>query len=318
MTTKEQVLSLLGEGSDYETAAHVLGIPPGRAYLVATGLPADGSDSLSPEDRRRPGIRFGSVQALVNPPVHPGSKADEAKSWLKRRVQSDPAMRDAGRRRDAAPPPLQLPDEEEEIYDVIDVLGRDHGQVNFLVKELKAIPSFSEGGSEEQAARRQSIVDMITVALAAHEAAEEALFWPAVRDWLGQDGESLAERATSQEQEGKEVLAELEGMEGTDERFDELASKLTDLLRKHVAFEDYVFLQLREKTSKSDRVALGRKVVSTEKRGPTHPHPKAGSSSASQKLAPLVGVSDKVRDAVGGRPAERKGKAPDERADEAG
>ena len=52
--TKEQVLAALGDGTDYDEAARRLGIHPGLAYLIATGLPADGSDVLTEEENRRP------------------------------------------------------------------------------------------------------------------------------------------------------------------------------------------------------------------------------------------------------------------------
>jgi hypothetical protein len=307
--TKEEILELVGSGLSYEQAAEKLGINTGQAYLTATGLPADGSDSLAPEERQRPGIRWGSVQMLVNPPIHPSSKAAQAVEWLAKRVASDSTMKDAARRRDAAPPPLELPEEEEKVFDVVDVLGRDHNQIKYLLEQLEAIRPFNKGGSRESAAQRQSILDMMIVALAAHEAAEEALFWPAVKDWLGKEGEELADRATTQEQQGKETLAELEGMEGTDERFDELVEKLTGQLRKHVAFEDMVFLKLQPATGKPDRVSLGQKVVRFERHGPTHPHAKAGSSPASTRLAPTLRPFDRAKDAVKGRPADRKGQA---------
>lgn len=309
MPTKETVLQLLEAGATYEAAARELGINPGQAYLVATGLPADGSDSLAPEERQRPGICWGSVQRLVNPPIHPSSKAAEALEWLRKRAAGTSTMKDAARRRDAAPPPLELPEEEDEVFDVVDVLGRDHNQVKYLLEQLEAIRPHSEGGSREDAERRQSILDMMIVALSAHEAAEEALLWPAVKEWLGQWGEEAAERATAQEQEAKELFAELEGMEGTDARFDALVEKLTTALPKHVATEDSVFLRLKSSSEKADRVALGRKVVKFEQAGPTRPHPKAGSSPASTRMAPLIGGIDKARDSLSGRPADRQGKA---------
>jgi hypothetical protein len=51
--TREQVLAILRTGASYEVVADRLDIPPGQAYLIATGLPADGSD-VADEGRRRP------------------------------------------------------------------------------------------------------------------------------------------------------------------------------------------------------------------------------------------------------------------------
>jgi hypothetical protein len=318
MPTKEQILHLVSEGASYDTVGRKLGIPPGQAYLIATGLPADGSDGMSPEERHRPGIRLGSVQALVNPPVHPSSKSDEAMDWLKSRIAADPEMRDAARRRDAAPPEPEVPEDEDEVFDVVDVLGRDHNQVKYLLEELEALPKHSKTGSEVDAERRQSVLDMMIAALSGHEAAEEAFFWPSVKGWLGPDGDELARQATTQEQQAKETIAALEGRPGTDEQFDELTSKLSTQLAKHVAFEDRVFLRVKEATTTEQRVEVGRKVSKAERRGPTHAHPKAGSSRAATKVGPAVGLVDKVRDAVSGRPAERQGQSSAESAGETG
>lgn len=87
-------------GGDYDVAARSLGIWPGQAYLVATGLPADGGDTSDESDRQRTGALNGSTQHLVsrhvsahNPTAHP-----EVHRWIRARVDADPAMRRAGRR----------------------------------------------------------------------------------------------------------------------------------------------------------------------------------------------------------------------------
>ena len=41
--TKQMVLERLRDGGSVVQAASALGVSPGLAYLVATGLPADGS-----------------------------------------------------------------------------------------------------------------------------------------------------------------------------------------------------------------------------------------------------------------------------------
>ncbi|HET6917679.1 MAG TPA: hypothetical protein VFH56_16450 [Acidimicrobiales bacterium] len=43
MPTRSQVLESIGADCDYESAATPLRIPAGQAYLIATGLPADGA-----------------------------------------------------------------------------------------------------------------------------------------------------------------------------------------------------------------------------------------------------------------------------------
>ena len=69
MPTRDQILELLDHGHSYETAARELHIPAGRAYMIATGLPADGGDTPTPEELRDKRLLPGSSQHLVNPPA---------------------------------------------------------------------------------------------------------------------------------------------------------------------------------------------------------------------------------------------------------
>ena len=86
MVTRAQVLQLVEQGNSYEQAAAALGIPPGKAYLVATGLPADGSPALTDEDFARPGAIRGSTQALANPPHHNPTVKPEILAWVRQRA----------------------------------------------------------------------------------------------------------------------------------------------------------------------------------------------------------------------------------------
>ena len=89
MVTRAQVLGLLAQGSSYEQAAQALGIRPGKAYLVATGMPADGSNALAPEQRDLPGVLAESTQHLSNPPhVNPTVKP-EVLAWVAGRAARD-------------------------------------------------------------------------------------------------------------------------------------------------------------------------------------------------------------------------------------
>jgi hypothetical protein len=86
--TREQVRVLAGAGRDYRAAGRQLGIPAGQAYLIATGLPADGSISGSDAQRRANG-GLASSQAV--------------RDWIATRVAADPQMRAAAAHRAAAP-----------------------------------------------------------------------------------------------------------------------------------------------------------------------------------------------------------------------
>jgi hypothetical protein len=84
--TRDQVLELLDRGHSYETAARELHIPGGRAYMIATGLPADGSDTPSPEEQRDKPLLSGSSQGLVNPPTVPPARNTRVLEWVRERA----------------------------------------------------------------------------------------------------------------------------------------------------------------------------------------------------------------------------------------
>jgi hypothetical protein len=86
MSSREQVLALLDEGHSYETAARLLHIPPGQAYLIATGRPADGSDSPHPEEEQGKPVLPGSTQHLVNPPPFNPKRDPKIVAWVKERA----------------------------------------------------------------------------------------------------------------------------------------------------------------------------------------------------------------------------------------
>ena len=190
------------------------------------------------------------------------------------------------------------------------VLTRDHNQVNAMLEQLETIPGRRKGGTTAQQAQRKSIVDMITVALSRHESAEQEYLWPAVRRELS-DGRELAAQALAQEHDGKETLTALGRLAPDTDEFDQLVEQLVLVARRHVAFEDRVFLRLRDAMDESARFRLGRKLRLAEKVAPTRPHPHAPKRPATAvKLAGAAATPlDLLRDAVGDRPAKRKGRA---------
>lgn len=89
MATREQVLELLRSGDTIEAAARRLGLPAGKAYMIATGVPADGSDSLGADDYAREGLILGGTQALIGVPHHNPNEPDdkpEVMEWVRRRA----------------------------------------------------------------------------------------------------------------------------------------------------------------------------------------------------------------------------------------
>jgi hypothetical protein len=257
VATREQVRKLLDEGLDYEVAARRLGIPAGQAYMIATGMPADGGDTVSDQAAERGGLLAAS-QHLANPPHENPTTNDSVREWMAARVAADPQMREAARRRTPEPPP---PTDPESSQDVTVVLTRQHNQVRRLLQQLQALPGHRKGGSPEDLGRRKSIVEMIGARLSPHEEAEGKHLWPAVRAALP-DGGQWADGALQQEQEGQDTLATLGKLDPDTDEFDDHVERLVAQLRKHVAYEERVFRLMREAMPAGKREKLGRRVQS--------------------------------------------------------
>ena len=86
---------LLDAGHSYESAARRLGIAPGLAYMLATGVPADGSDDPHPDERAVRPAPLSSSQRLVNPAQQNPTRKPFVLAWVKRRAARDLTGRDA-------------------------------------------------------------------------------------------------------------------------------------------------------------------------------------------------------------------------------
>jgi hypothetical protein len=101
MPTREQVLGYVDGGCSYAEAGDRLGISPGLAYLIATGVPADGSDTLTDQQLADPHVMPGSSQHLSNPqPAANPTRDERVLEWVKQRAQCDSQMQAAAAARD--------------------------------------------------------------------------------------------------------------------------------------------------------------------------------------------------------------------------
>jgi Hemerythrin HHE cation binding domain len=135
-----------------------------------------------------------------------------------------------------------------------------------------------------------------------HEALEEMYFWPVVRDHLP-DGDTLADQATGQEQEAKEVLAKLDKLDPGDAEFETLLATFAAAAQEHIAFEESaVWPGLRTALNTERAAELGTQIADGKKTAPTRPHPHTPPSPGALKAAgPIAAVADRARDAVTGR-----------------
>ena len=127
-------------------------------------------------------------------------------------------------------------------------------------------------------------------------------FWPTVRDRLP-DGGRLADEATGQEQEAKQVLARLDKSGADDPEFEGLLGQFITAGREHIAFEETrVWPGLRSALTSTEAEELGGKLEQAKKTAPTRPHPGTPPSPGVLKsTGPIAAMADKAWDVVTGR-----------------
>jgi hemerythrin superfamily protein len=182
---------------------------------------------------------------------------------------------------------------------VFEVLSRDHKEVTQLLAELESGPTAATGASPDQLAQRKKMAETLVIEESRHEAAEEKHFWPMVRERMPHGGQ-LADQAISQEQEGKEVLANLDKSNADDPDFEALLSEFIGAGRDHIAFEEnQVWPGLRACLTEAQASELGRKIEHAKKTGPTRPHPRTPAAPGVLKSAgPVAAAADRAREAM--------------------
>lgn len=147
-----------------------------------------------------------------------------------------------------------------------------------------------------------TMVTNLVIAESQHEAIEQQIFWPAVRDVLD-DGDALADEALEQEQAGKELLQRLEDGKPGEAEYHDALREFVKVGREHIAYEeDVVWPKFEAVVSREELEKLGDKLEQAKKIAPTRPHPDTPSNSAVQKtMGTAAAIVDHVRDAVTGR-----------------
>jgi hypothetical protein len=87
MATLDQVRGLLDAGHSYESIGAELGITPGLAYMIATGVPADGSGPPVTEPDR-PALQPGA-QRLAQPVARGPIRTPVVTEWIKHRAETE-------------------------------------------------------------------------------------------------------------------------------------------------------------------------------------------------------------------------------------
>ncbi|MDR6316515.1 hemerythrin domain-containing protein [Actinoplanes couchii] len=179
-------------------------------------------------------------------------------------------------------PPLPPVGGETSGRSIVDVIAEQHREIIALADRLTAEPA------------NRKVASVLVATLSRHLCAEEQYLYPAIRIVVP-DGDRIADRELA---EDHELLTSLTRLERGGE-----ATKITESIRRHVAADAEELLPLLERTaSAEDLIRLGNRFETAEEAAPTRPHPSTPARPPWNKVVdPLVGVLDKVRDAVSAR-----------------
>lgn len=173
--------------------------------------------------------------------------------------------------------------------DILTLIEQDHDEVEALFGKLQNTP----------AEEREELFQQIVHELARHEAAEETIVHPRLRD-DAPDGEELARSVLDEESEAESLMADMETMDPESDEFLTAFRRLRDDVLEHAEHEETEELpRLRKVLDEDERRAMGEKFQRVKDLGPTHPHPKTPQDPEVRKAAgPVAAAFDRARDAV--------------------
>ncbi|PXY25954.1 hemerythrin [Prauserella sp. PE36] len=178
--------------------------------------------------------------------------------------------------------------------DLISVIMNDHREVERVFAELE--------DKATDPRRRRELADHVIAELVRHSVAEEQFMYPAARKHL-ENGNELADHEIEEHSEAELLMKQLEDMDATDPKFDQLLGNLMDSIRHHVEDEENDLLpKLRAACSEDELRELGEKVLRAKEKAPTRPHPQSPDKPpANRILDPGAGLIDRMRDKLSGR-----------------
>jgi hemerythrin superfamily protein len=178
--------------------------------------------------------------------------------------------------------------------DAIELLEADHRSVEDLFAKFEALTERAEKGQQE-------LVDRITAELITHAAIEEQLFYPAVRAALP-DLDLDVREGLEEHHVAETVLAELQHLDSTHERFRPKVLVLIESVRHHVEEEEQeLFPEVRKGMDAETLEELGRAMAEAKERAPTRPHPHSPDEPPANLLSDLgAALLDRLRSKLPG------------------
>ncbi|MEO8627069.1 MAG: hemerythrin domain-containing protein [Betaproteobacteria bacterium] len=137
--------------------------------------------------------------------------------------------------------------------EAINLLISDHKMVQ---KQFKEFEKLKDGDGDDNA--KGEIVQQVCTALTIHAQIEEEIFYPAVREAIGD--EDLMDEAEVEHATAKETIAQLQGMQPGDELYDAKFTVLGEYVNHHIDEEQNEMFP-KVKKAKVDTAALGLELM---------------------------------------------------------
>ena len=177
--------------------------------------------------------------------------------------------------------------------DLVDVLVADHDELRVLLDTTTPTPSPDD----------QNHLAVTIAELVRHLVVEEDYLYPAVREVVPNGG-PLAAEALAESAKAERWAKQIEELTVDEVELAVLFRHFADSVMRHVRMtEAELFPRLRQHGTPSQLRMLAGQVEMAKRTAPTRPHPHAPRTPPwNQILTPGIGLVDRVRDAMTGRP----------------
>ena len=137
---------------------------------------------------------------------------------------------------------------------VTTILKKDHRMVSGLIATLQMTPRVNER-------IRKTLFEQIRNAVMVHAQAEEEILYPAMRNYMGMDGDSKVSEAYHEHQVVKDLLNDLDTMDPLSDAFDRKFADFKSNLDHHVEEEESeMFELLLQRMPEERQQELGRQI----------------------------------------------------------
>ncbi len=148
--------------------------------------------------------------------------------------------------------------------DAITLLKQDHKTVEGLFKKFEKT---GEGAKKAQ----KDLADKMVEELSVHASIEEDIFYPAVREALEEEEDTILE-AIEEHRVMKFVLSEIDALDPEAENYRAKVIVLIESVRHHVEEEEKeLFPEVRKALGRKKLTEIGDKMVEAKKSAPTKP-----------------------------------------------